>query len=438
MTLERNGQKTETGTQPKKPLKRRRVLLALAAVGVLIGAAAFGIHGQLEARRAQRDLELTYERALGDLRSSVGSMALALHKGLYTNTPAGRASFCAQLMRACSLAKGALSVLPVTDDTMNSVSKYVSQVGGFSSALWEKASQGEDAAETDWETLSALSDLAQTLQKDLKEVNLSADGRNTAEAFSQAAEDFADYPTLLYDGPFSDHLYQTEPQLLKGKAEISPEEAQKRAEAFFGSNVQADGEVAGQVPAYRFVCGEAQLSLTKAGGVPLSLINGREILSENLSQKEAQARALSFAEEHGFPSMEPTYWVLQDGKYVFNLAYTEDGVRCYPDLVKVAVAADTGEVVEFSADGFVANHRDRNLKAPAHTAEEATAAASPKLRVESSRRAVIPTLSGEVQAYELHCRGEKGEQLLLYLHADTLEEEAIFFLEESASGVLVQ
>ena len=136
--------------------------------------------------------------------------------------------------------------------------------------------------------------------------------------------------------------------------------------------------------------------------------------------------------------MEPTYWVLQDGKYVFNLAYTEDGVRCYPDLVKVAVAADTGEVVEFSADGFVANHRDRNLKTPAHTAEEAAAAASPKLRVESSRRAVIPTLSGEVQAYELHCRGEKGEQLLLYLHADTLEEEAIFFLEESASGVLVQ
>ena len=53
------------------------------------------------------------------------------------------------------------------------------------------------------------------------------------------ASDFKDYPTLIYDGPFSDHIAQKEPLWLKGKAEISAEEAKKKRGIFSNGFITA-------------------------------------------------------------------------------------------------------------------------------------------------------------------------------------------------------
>ena len=34
------------------------------------------------------------------------------------------------------------------------------------------------------------------------------------------AEDFQDYPTLIYDGPFSDHITQQKPKLIEAMAQV--------------------------------------------------------------------------------------------------------------------------------------------------------------------------------------------------------------------------
>ena len=57
--------------------------------------------------------------------------------------------------------------------------------------------------------------------------------------------------------------------------------------------------------------------------------------------------------------MKESYYVINDGICTINYAYSQDGVTCYPDLVKVAVALDTGGVVEYNATGYIMNHTDR-------------------------------------------------------------------------------
>lgn len=49
-------------------------------------------------------------------------------------------------------------------------------------------------------------------------------------------ESFREYPTLIYDGPFSEHIENQQSQMLANEPEITGEEARKRAEEFLGTS----------------------------------------------------------------------------------------------------------------------------------------------------------------------------------------------------------
>jgi len=55
------------------------------------------------------------------------------------------------------------------------------------------------------------------------------------QQFENIDKTFQDYPTLIYDGPFSDHMTMTEPKGLTGN-EMNPEEAKQRVVDFFGKD----------------------------------------------------------------------------------------------------------------------------------------------------------------------------------------------------------
>ena len=62
---------------------------------------------------------------------------------------------------------------------------------------------------------------------------------------------------------------------------------------------------------------------------------------------------------------------------------------------------------------------------------------SPKLKVESSQLAVIPTGSLEEKlCYEFKCKAQNGRNVLVYLNAETGEEEQILLLVETPTGTL--
>ena len=423
-------------------MQKKQIVMAVVAVAAVATAGVFAMQGQIAARDAKRDLQYSYDRAIDDLRSSVDNIALTLQKSTYANTPTQQNGLAARLMRECSMAKGSLAVLPVTNDTMNSVSKYISQVGDFSMTLSNRISSGGAITDSEYKTISTLDGYANKLSQSLSNVKLDTNAQKLNDQFKETAKDFTDFPSLIYDGPFSDHIGRQSPRMIEGSPEVSQLAAQSIAAAFL--NVSQDqlhsaGEVAGGLPAFNFTAGNTEISVTKAGGVVYSLLNSRDITSEKISREDAQKRALTFVAQRGFSNMEPTYWVLQDGKYIFNLAYTENNIRCYPDLIKVSVAADTGEIVEYNATGYVMNHHTRNLSAPKLQKEAAQKKVSPRLKVNSARPALIPTAGlNEVLCWEFQCTGAAGDQVLVYLNGETGLEEQILIVQQSDTGVLVK
>ena len=108
----------------------------------------------------------------------------------------------------------------------------------------------------------------------------------------------------------------------------------------------------------------------------------------------------------------------------------------YPDLIKVKVALDNGEIVGFESKGYLMSHRQRDIPKPAISMEEALQKVARKENIISSGLAIIPTNYGS----ELFCYEFKGrlddQDFLVYINAMTGEEEDILLIINSDEGIL--
>jgi len=135
--------------------------------------------------------------------------------------------------------------------------------------------------------------------------------------------------------------------------------------------------------------------------------------------------------------MTATYSMDQGNTLTVNFAATQGEMICYPDLVKVSIALDTGGVVGFEAQGYLMNHTERTFEAPAITLAQAQTRVGPGLHILSHQLALIPTGGGyEVLCHEFKCRTADERHYILYVNAQTGQEEKILLLLEDERGTL--
>ena len=171
-------------------------------------------------------------------------------------------------------------------------------------------------------------------------------------------------------------------------------------------------------------------------GKVLWMANSRPVSKASISIDQAQDKALKFLKSKGFNSMEPNYYLRHDNTVLFNFVYKEKDVTIYPDLVKVKVALDNGEIVGFDASGYYLNHReDRNIEAAKITAEEARAGIRVDYDIDSIRLALIPKGKEEILCYEFKGKYD-GSDYIIYINALDGEEEQILQLIKDENGTL--
>lgn len=410
-------------------------------IAVILVLGGTTISGYTEAARYRRDLNYTYERALGDLNDCVSSMETTLNKSIYANTATQQNGLAARLMREASMAKAALAVLPLSDGSLFEASRFITQAGDFAMSLSSRISAGGSITEEEYQSMKQMGEYAKRLRESLQSADTDFSGGQPGD-FKETEDNFTDYPTLIYDGPFSDHIAQKQPAFLEGKEEIRQGNAQNNAAQFLGvsqSELQHDGDTEGTLATYNFSGGTKRITISRLGGYPVALIDSRSVGTAVLSYEDAAAAAVSFFESHGITGMRESYYVINDNICTLNYAYEENGVTYYPDLIKVSVALDDGSILEYNATGFLMNHRQREAPQPALTMEEARQRVSPHLTAGEGRLAVIPTAGlNEVLTYEFLCQGENGDQVLVYINADTGYEEQILILLSSDNGILTR
>lgn len=423
-----------------------RALTALTAATMVV---AFVRTHQWD--NATNRLRGIYQKALYESSELTEGMAVNFNKVSVAGGPA-RELLLADVIRQAQGVQADLAVLPLSGSAIAPAMKYINQAGDFCQRLLARLGEGDSLSSEDAANLTSLSETAAQLSLALNAIIQEyetgqwplTDRLIQLESLSGESAPAVDYPTLLYDGPFSDGATGGEFKALAGMDEISAQEAEQLLRNYVGADrvtkIALDGESSLPTPCYGFSleAGGYHLSaaVTKMGGQVLYLLCSDDVAGELLSLSQCFRAAETFLLSRGYSGMELNYYSQHDGILTANYAATQNGVTLYPDLVKIQVSMADGAILGVEAGNYLRNHVPRSLDLPTLTEAEARARVNPALSVESVRLCVIPTDAAEVYCYEISCSG-KGGTYLVYLDAVTGAEVDIMQVVGDAQATLV-
>ena len=446
-------------------MKRRKKIRIIAFSAVLtLSLIAWGSVSSIKAHKYKTQIELNNQKALTELCEYMDSIEVALTKSLYASGGSMLGVLTTELQRDSAGAKESLADLWAGETQLYNTYKFLSQVGEFTASLNKKAASGEEITEDERNTLRALLGFAAGLSLKFEHMAslLSADyftfdeiSRMMLEAetgsenmvsyldsISDAETSFEDFPTLIYDGPYSDNILTKESVLLKSSSEISLEQAKKKAAAALGVEEKLlveDDELSGRISAFSFRTDSYSISVTKNGGYILEIMSDITAGEEKITAADAVEKAGVFLNALGYYDMVSTYSAADDGICTVNFAYKKDSFICYPDLIKVSVSLTDGKITGLEAADYIMNHTDRDIPPFGITPEEAMKNIAGSLRVKKVSAAVITTPGGgERYTYELFCEDTDGQHILIYKDIATGEEADILILLYSDNGTLTK
>lgn len=440
--------------------KAVRIISYLSAVvlvlGIWAGVSSFNL------AVAERELKRSNERALTQLGTYLDDISLNLQKCMYSQSEDMLSDVSTKLWRSSASAKESLSEITDGNTEVSGVYKFLSQVGEYTLSLNEQLVKGNTLTKEQTDNLNALLNYSKELSDevnylidqeengllDFDEIKstLQRDGEASlylGDELNDANQSLQDYPTLIYDGPFSDHINNKESQLVKKLEEVSEEQAKKKAAEFIDADeneLQLLSKTQNNLSAYNFYNGDYTVSVTMQGGIVCYMLTSSFASEIKLTQEQAIEKATEFLKGKGYTSIKESYYSTSDGICTINFAYYENGITYYTDLIKVSVALDDGSVTAFDATGYLMNHTERevpqNIK---YSLQSAQKLLKKNLKVISGKRAFIPTeWETEIYVYEYHCKAPDGNEILVYIDPETGEEKDILILLYSDGGVLTK
>ena len=352
-----------------------------------------------------------------------------------------------------AMLESALEKMPVDAATGTDISAFVNRTGAAARAMLHKLSSGGTLSQEDRERIAALYETNATLCAELNDLALHTPAEEMQAFFDGAQGDVSNRLSELGQGmraerkeirdvPFAGEGNVEENQLA-GTVEIPASEAEQKVRQYFEGYQIADVRLTGEtlsrdVRAYNFVLTDGNgteffAQVTKNGG-KLAFFDSFEACStKNFDLESCDTLAQAHLKMLGYEHLTPVWF--SDAGMVASVTYVAeiDGVRAYPDMIRVRVCEEKGRVVGMDARGYLVNHHGERNTSPALSEAEAEAKLSPELTVHAAHLALIPVRGREMLAYEFVCTSGE-EQFIFYLDARTGEEVRIFRVHESAQG----
>ena len=452
----------------KNRLKDRHMLSVIVVLFTIIIILSVIIYKkQTEYRQAS---ENQYNMAFYELVDYVQNVETYLAKSLISSSPEHGAETLTHVWREANLAQAYLSRLPIDSVELEKTAKFLNQVSDYSYSLSRKNIYNEELTEEDLKNLEDLHNYSVELRNTLDQLSADInDGRIkwgeltkkgevafaqevsniSKNSFSNLEENFHEYSGLIYDGAFSEHMTSSQKKGLTGD-NIDEEKAKQIATDFIGKDRVQEINLSGKsentdIITYDFsvkVNNENEenmnISITEKGGHVLLMNYNRNVEAELISQEEADKIGKQFLEDRGLNNMKETYYLKQDGIVTINYAYKQDEVTVYPDLIKLKIALDNGEVMGIETKGYLNSHEERKIPEVKITKEKAKESLNKNLEITSESLAIIPTeWQTEVLCWEF--KGKVNDtDFLVYVNAETGQEEDILVITNTPNGTLTQ
>ena len=370
---------------------------------LFLGCVALGGTVYIKQSKYTKTVENGYNMAFYQLVDYVQNVESFLAKSLISNSPEHGAETLTNVWREANLASSYLSQLPIQNNELLNTQKFLNQVSDYSYSLSRKNIYNESLTEEDLKNLKDLHGYSVELKNSL--VQLGAELENNSVSwkdftqnnnlelaqevsnmdnsiFSNINKNFEEFAGLIYDGAFSENVNKGQMKFLEGMEEIDEETAKQKIKEFIDENkieeIYSNGCVEnGNIPAYDFSVklkdtdNYMYISFSKKGGQVILMNYNRDVEAEVLSQEEADKIGQDYLASKGFPNMKATYYLKQEGTVTINYAYVQDGVTIYPDLIKVKIALDNGEILGIETSGYLNSHTQRELTTPRISKEAA-------------------------------------------------------------------
>jgi germination protein YpeB len=385
-----------------------------------------------------------------------------------TSSPELTAATLSDVWRESFCAASNLGQLPISVGVLSNTEKFLTQVADLSKSMVKQTTNGNTIDDEQMKTLAELHSFSVNLEKGLLEMQQDLSNGNLKwenvaseeqkemkeisedmpQTFGSINDQFEEMPTLIYDGPYSEHMQNRKALGLTGK-KMTENQAIEKLNKFMGDGkVRNVAKLAdnnnGIIDTYNFRVeladkekdSVAEADVSVVGGHVVWYLYNREVGDKTIDINKAMELGAKFLKERNYPNMKQSYYMQNDGIATINYAYTENGITYYPDLIKVKVALDNGEIVGFEANGYLMNHTQRNFGTPKLTEAQAREKVVRGENIKSSGLAVIPTNYGtEILCYEFTGKVE-DKDFLVYINANTGAEEEVLIIINSEEGIL--
>ncbi len=449
----------------KNRLKDRHMFtIIIVLIAIIIALGLFIYKQRIQYRQAS---ENSYNMAFYELVDYVDDVEAYLAKSLISTSAEHGAETLTTVWREANLAQVYLSQIPISNEGLSNTQKFLNQVSDYSYSLSRKNINNEELTDEDLDNLKKLHDYSIELKNTLNQLSNDINEGNikwgeltkkgnyafaqqvsnvSKQSFSNIEENFHEYEGLIYDGAFSEHITKAERKGLTGD-DIDEEKASQIAKDFIGEDkieeINSNGlSENGNIPSYSFNVkikdndNMASIAVSQKGGHVVYMNYDRDVEAETISQEDANEIGKDFLTKKGFENMKETYYLKQEGIVTINYAYHQENVVVYPDLIKVKIALDNGEILGIETTGYLNSHEERNIDEVSITKEKAKESINKDLEILGEGLAIIPTeYKTEILCWEFKGKVDERE-FLVYINAKTGKEEDILVILDTPNGTL--
>ena len=202
-------------------LKKSTIALIVSVVILAIATLIFSVlyfTNMAKSNDLKVSLENVYERNLNELIDNVNNSEVKLSKVLASDYKSYAKKMLNEISKNSTEAASNLSSLPLSIGGLEDTIRFVNQVSGYTQSLAEKLDKGGEISKQDKQTLQKLHHSFNELKNNINKISKDMYNGNILESSQNIDGDYndftvtlsgvksadVDYPTMIYDGPFSD------------------------------------------------------------------------------------------------------------------------------------------------------------------------------------------------------------------------------------------
>ncbi len=415
----------------KKHLSKSNIALILVSILFVGAVLGLGIPLALTLdckKESERHISGIYQNNYYETLDCIQNIENNLSKANVIERDSLQQDIFNDIWKDCDVACSNIAKLSTQNKDLEKLIGILNQLGDYSYYLSKKI-RDNDLDSKEQENIETFSKLMKEINTTFANINSNIQNGDLPDDFVAKLDsmttdiskiDYAsiDYPELIYDGPFSDALSDRETKFLKDKEEITKEQSIEKIKKQYkgASEIKYNGESQGSIPSYNFTMKynnlEAFVQISKQGGYTVLFDSYCHVTNPKIDEEEGEKKAEAYLKNLGYDDLKAVWVCNNNSTIYYNFAYHQDDVTIYPDLIKVKICAENGNLLGIEAQSYLYNHTEREL--PEKTMDNVTI--SHYIEVTSKAYALVPT-EWNTEILCLEVTGRKNDSLY-YIYYD--------------------